>query len=339
MNAPQGMDPATRLLEMINANFMTQAIGVAAQLDLADHLAAGPLGIAALAGRTGCHADSLERLLRALEGLGVVAREGDAWSLTALGAVLRADGEPSLRSWAIYSATHAWKLWGHLVDCVRTGDSARKLLTGREGYAHLQADPQAAAVFNRAMEEVTQLIASAVARAGGFGSMAEVVDVGGGHGELLVAILAAHPRLRGIVFDLEHAGAGAARALGEAGLEARARFQAGSFFERLPAGADAYLLKSIVHNWDDARAVEILKAVRAAAAPGARVMLVERVLPEGRADTVFDRLTLRSDLNMLVGLGGRERTAAHMGELLAQAGFTLTRCESVGYGFSLLEAS
>lgn len=331
---------AARLLELVNGNWTTQAIGVAAELGLADILADGPVDGATIAARTGCHAESLERLLRGLASLEVCTQEADGtWGLAPMGTMLKRGAHPSMRSWAIYSALHSWAFWGHLLDSVKTGQSARRLLTGREGYAHLEADARAAAVFNRAMEEITHFVAAEVATVGGFEGLREVVDVGGGHGEMLGAVLAAHCRLRGIVFDLPHAAEGGRRLLEGLGLADRARVASGSFFEAIPAGADAYLLKSIVHNWDDERSLAILARCREACPPGGRVMLIERILPARISGTAAERSTLRSDLNMMVGLGGRERTEAHMGELLSEAGFTPRRCVPVGFGFSLLEAA
>lgn len=340
MNARDRDDEAAHLLAMVNANWMTQAIGVAAHLGLADALAERPAQASDLAARTGCDADALERLLRGLASLGVCAQAPDGrYALTSMGALLRRDAMPSIRSWAIYTALHSWSLWGRLADCVRTGQSARKLASGGEGYAHLDADPATAAVFNRAMEEVTHLVAGAVAREGRFEGAHQVVDVGGGHGEMLAVILAKHPHLQGMVCDLPHAAAGARRLLADAGLEARASFVAASFFESIPAGADTYVMKSIVHNWDDERSVAILRRVREAAPAGARVLLVERVLPERLDGSEVERATLRSDINMLVGLGGRERTEAQMAGLLAQAGFTVRRCVPVGFAFSVIEGA
>lgn len=339
MNIPVEFPHATRLLELVNGNWTTQAVGVAAELGLADHLAEGALDTAALASLAGCDRDSLERLLRALVSLEVLAEDGEGrYALTAMGALLKRDAWPSMRSWAIYTALHSWHLWGRLLDSVRTGTSARKLLAGREGYAHLEEDATTAAVFNRAMEEITHFLAGNVARTLDFAALHEVVDVGGGHGELLASILRAHPHLRGVVFDLAHAAPGAARVLQSAGVAGRARIVSGSFFDSIPPGADAYLLKSIIHNWDDTRAAQILGRCRDAAKTGARIVLVERVLPERITGSAAERATLRSDINMMVGLGGRERTAAHMAAMLTQSGFGFERCVPVGFGFSVLEA-
>ena len=339
VSAPVPADAADRLLELIHGNWTTQAVGVAAELGLADLLAHGPRSIDELARDAQCDRDCLERLLHGLVSLGVCDLEADGgYALTPMGALLRRDLLPSVRSWAIYSALHSWKLWGHLLDSVRTGRSARKLLTGREGYAHLDEDAGIAAVFNRAMEEVTSLIATPVARTVEFGAMRAVCDVGGGHGELLAAVLRTHPHLEGAVFDLAHAAAGARRVLAAAGVSDRARVLSGSFFDRIPGGFDAYLLKSIVHNWDDAHAVEILRRCREACVPGARVVLVERVLPGRPTGAPAERSTLRSDINMMVSLGGRERTREAMAALLAEAGFAAPRCAPLGHGFNVLEA-
>jgi SAM-dependent methyltransferase len=334
--AAAGAVEVENLLAMINANWMTQVIGVAAELRIADLLAAGVRQGDQLALAAACDPASLHRLLRALCSLGICAAEPDgAFALTPMGALLRADAQPCVRSWAIYTALCQWEVWGHLIDSVRSGASARKLLTGREGYAHLEGDARAASVFNSAMVELTQITAAAVAREGDFAGVARVVDVGGGHGELLAAVLAAHPHLRGAVFDLPHAMDGARARMAEA--DGRCEFIAGSFFENVPR-ADLHLLKSILHNWNDGQCLEILGQCRRAAAPGGRLLVVDRVMPDRVTGTPEERGIVRADLNMMVSLGGRERTASEFEAMLATAGYHPLRCVGLGLGYSMIEA-
>lgn len=325
------MDEAARLLGLINANWSTQAIGAAAELGIADHLHAAPSDAAQLAEATGCDAGSLGRLLRALASIGICSEGPDGrYRLEPAGGLLRDGDEPSLRSWAIWSARCQWDVWGRLLDSVRSGRSVRNLLTSREGYAHLEAQPEAASVFNRAMVDMTRFVAASVRDSYEFSRCGRVVDVGGGHGELLLTILAANENVRGAIVDLPHARAGALAAIARAGLDSRCEFVAADFFQTLP-DADTYILKSILHNWDDARAAEILRRCRG------KVLLVERLMPDRPTASVADQIVVRGDLNMMVGLGGRERTLAEFDRLAASARFRRVRQCSIAFGYSLIE--
>jgi orsellinic acid C2-O-methyltransferase len=329
---------AARLFELIGAKWTTQAVGVAAELGIADELSQGPRGIEELALATGCDPAALRRLMRALAGVGVCAERADlSYELTEMGALLKAGAEPSLRSWAVWTARYQWNTWARLIDSVRTGQSARKLATGRDGYAYLEGDTEAAAVFNRAMVEMTRLVAGSVARSHDFSSARLAIDVGGGYGELVSAVLAEHAHLRGIVFDLPHAMQGALARIKQSGLGARCEFAPGSFFDALPAGADVHLLKSILHNWPDERCAAILRVCRAALPAGGRVLVIERVMPERITGSELEHTVLRGDLNMLVGLGGRERTLGELDTLLTSGGFAITSCEPLTLGYRLIE--
>lgn len=326
------------LLDLIGANWTTQALATAAELGVADRLARGPARPSDVAADLGCDADSLARLLRALAAIGVCApRPEGRYALAPAGELLREDAPDSVRSWAMWCGRESWAVWGELAGSVRTGRSARQLAGGKPGYAHLE-DERAARVFHGAMAELTRLVGREVARALDFPSAAHVVDVGGGYGELLAEVLAAHPRLRGTVFDLPHATREAAARIARAGLAARANVVSGSFFDGVPAGADAYLLKAVLHNWDDGKAVAILDSCRRAMAPASRIILVERLLPGRLHATRRDRAILRSDLNMLVGHGGRERTRREYAALLDRAGLRPVAVRSVALDFSVIEA-
>ena len=206
------------LLELIAGGWTTQALHVAARLGIADRLADGPRSAAALADALGAHAESLHRLLRALTALGVTAEpERGVFALTPLGAHLRADAPGSVRSWALFWGGSLWPIWATLVHSVRTGTSPRALVTRREGFDSLAQQPEAARVFNDAMAEMTRLIAEPVVRASDCAGVRCLVDVGGGRGELLAAFLKAHPGMRGVLFDLPQALAGADDHLGGGG--------------------------------------------------------------------------------------------------------------------------
>jgi orsellinic acid C2-O-methyltransferase len=331
--------PTQRLLTCVTSSWMAQALHVAAELGLADHLAGGPRTGAELAALTGTHAPSLHRLLRALCALGVCEEtEAGAFALTPLGEGLRRDAPASLRHWILWWGTNLWSAWGNLLYSVRTGRSARTLALGTEGFAHLEGDPAAAAIFNRALQELTRMVASAVVAAYDFAGVGELADVGGGHGEMLATVLVAHPAMRGLVFDRPHAEVGARERLAAAGVGERARFVAGDFFEAVPGGADAYLLKSVIHDWDEEDGVRILGVCRAAMRPGARLLLVEQVMPERMRETSRHQSLARSDLTMLVALAAQERTEGEFRALLARAGFEVTGITQTDTTFAVIEA-
>lgn len=332
-------DASRRLLELIGASWMTQAITAAAELRIADQLAASPLTADALAPTVGCHPGSLRRLLRALASLDLTREQDDgSFVLTEMGALLRSDRQPSLCSWAKWWGRYLWPIWGNLRQSVQSGSSARELATGRSGYAHLEADPEAAAVFNAAMVELTALFAGELDRIVDFSTVGHVIDVGGGYGELLAGILRAHPALRGTLFDLPHALAGAKARMHQAGVADRCEFVGGDFFESVPAGGDLYLLKSVLHNWDDEKCGVILSRCRQSMHRDASLVLVERVLPDRMRSCAADRAVARTDLNMLIGVGGRERTRAEFAALLGVAGFSTTRFVPTPLELAVIEA-
>jgi hypothetical protein len=329
---------AARLLELVGANWTTQAIGAAVSLGLVDELARQAGATSALAQRTGCDPGSVLRLLRALAGIDIVERHPDgSWALTPMGELLQADVPGSVRDWALWCSGPQWALWGDLAVSVRTGRSARARTGMAPGYAHLEDDAAAARVFHGAMAGLSGRIGRAVADAIDWSRSARVVDIGGGYGELVAEILIAHPHLRGLIVDLPHATTHAAERLASRGLDTRCAVVAGSFFDELPPQADTYLLKSILHNWDDGDALRILQRCRGAMNPKSRLLLIERVMPEQPARQRRSRAILRSDLNMLVSLGGRERTVEEFARLANQAGLDRPRRKAAALDFSVLE--
>jgi hypothetical protein len=327
------------LLALVNASWTTQAIAAAIQLGLPELLAQRPLTVDALAEATRSHAPSLSRLLRALTTLDLVAEDADgAFALTEMGTLLRTDIDGSLAAWALFCGTSAWASWGRLADCIRSGRSARAMTLGFEGLDHLAEDPGAARNFHRAMVDLTQPIARAFAAAESFTDVHAVVDVGGGAGILLATILIAHPTLRGVLFDQPHTRETATALLTDDGLLERCTLITGSFFESIPGGGDLYLLKSILHDWDDARCATILRNCRRAMPSHARLSVLERVMPERITGSAGDRAIARSDLNMLVGPGGRERTEAEYRALLDEAGFVCVGSRPLIDDFSVLDA-
>jgi orsellinic acid C2-O-methyltransferase len=335
----ESMSLAHRLLGCVTSSWMTQAIYVAAELRIADLLTEGPRTSEDLAAATGTHAPSLRRLLRALTTIEICReREDGSFEITPMGLLLGTDVPESLRSWTIWWGAHLWQVWGNLLYSVKTGESARKLLTGTDGFKHLEQDSEAAAVFNQALVELTRLTTENIMRIYDFSGLKRIVDVGGGHGELLISILRANPTSSGILFDLPHAIEGGRRRFEEAGLVCRCEFLEGDFFESVPKGADAYILKSIIHDWDDNKSKLILENCRHAMAEKGRLLLVERVLPERLEVSVDHQAVVRSDLTMLVALAAKERTETQFRELLNSAGFRVTRFLPAGMTFSVIEA-
>jgi hypothetical protein len=233
---------------------------------------------------------------------------------------------------------YVWPVWGHLRHSIKTGESARGLATGIEGFASFARNPAAAALFNGAMGELTRLIAREVLRVYDFAGVKRIIDVGGGQGALLAALLTAHPHLTGATYDMPHAADGAATTLAAAHLAGRGEFLAGSFFDSVPAGADAYILKNVLHDWPDDKCATILNNCRAAVPAGGKLLLIERVMP-ARVDTSSRHQAMAyADLTMLIGPGGRERTQAEFRALLDAAGFAVTRVVDTALVFSIVEA-
>jgi SAM-dependent methyltransferase len=330
---------ARQLVELIGGNWATQAIGVAARLGLADQVAAGVTQVDALARACACNASALHRLLRGLAALGVLRLDGNGrCSLTPTGELLRRDAALGLSSHAQWWSQQAWGVWSDLMGSVRTGLSARQRKFGQTGFDHLDGDAESAHLFHRSMAELTRLVAVDLASSPALPDSGVVMDLGGGHGELLAEVLRARPGLRGVLFDLEHAVEGAQAHLREAGVAGRVTVTPGDFFAALPQPVDVVLLKSVLHDWNDEDAVRILQRARDALAPEGRVLVIERVMPGQVEDLAAHRTTARSDLNMLVGLGGRERTVEDYDALLLSAGLSRRRTLPAAAAFSVIEA-
>ncbi|MGH3565700.1 MAG: methyltransferase [Pseudonocardia sp.] len=336
-----GTDERARLVELLFGFFPAQLIQTMAQLRVPDELADGPLPVEALAQRTGTHPPSLERLLRAGTGLGLVTLEVDGtYALAAAGKLLCSGAPGSISNLArIFCGDVVWRAWGELEYSVRTGEPSFEKVTGSSVFAHLAEDPEMLAVFTEAMAEGSRIAAPGVVASCDLDGRSALVDVGGGNGTLLAAFLAAHPRLRGVLFDTADGLGDAAQVLAASGVADRCEAVVGDFFEVVPA-ADAYVLKSVIHDWDDERSVEILTRVRQAMPPHAVVFVVEPVLPEDADGLGREPAMLMSDLNMLVCTGGRERTGPEFDALLAAAGLRLVSSIRVPppTGFSVLRA-
>lgn len=319
--------------------FRSRIVCAAARLRIADALANGEQTVEALAGVTGAHAGSLHRLLRALASIGIVSetRPG-TFALTAMGQPLRRDAPDSAWPGVIFWADLLADNWAHLTECVRTGEMAMKVMERAGLPSRWSTDPDAGAVFRAVMGTADPAQYAAIARSWDFAAFGTVADLGGGGGSLLLAILAEHPGLRGMLVD-RPASIDAAAARFAA--DERCRLVAADLLDTVPAGADVYVLKHVLHGYDDANAARILRRCSAALPPGGRVLIVEFVLPAvvDRVDLELERC-LMSDLNMLAVTGGRERTEAEWTGLLEEAGLRLEGIRKVtGDAASIMEAS
>jgi hypothetical protein len=331
------MAARTRLNELIVGFQASQAIHVAVTLGIADLLAAGPRSSSELAAATRAHADALYRVLRALAGLGVLHEDTERrFSLTPMGTQLRSDVDGGVGPFAaLMYAPSLWQAWGDLPHAVRAGGTAFEHVHGASVWQYRVQHPEASALFDRAMAARTSQQAQAALRAYDFGRFAHVVDVGGGDGTLLGAILSAHPHVRGTLLDRPPTAARASASLAARGLGGRFVALGGSFFDSVPEGGDAYVLKYILHDWDDAEATAILRTCRRAMAPGALLIVLERVI--GPPNTgALDKL---SDLHMMAITGGRERTAEEFAGILGAAGFALKSIAPTASPLRVIEAA
>jgi hypothetical protein len=335
---PGSLDPAaaTRLHELIMGFRATQMIYVAARLGLADELARGPRSAQELATAVGAAPQPLYRLLRALASLGVFVENHDGtFALTSLAQPLRHDVPGSLRSTALlYGDAVFWGAYGQMLHSVQTGEPGFDRQHGAPLYAYLASHVDTRALFQEAMSGFSQREIAAILAAYDFSRFGTIVDVGGGHGAFVVALLKAYPDLAGVILDRADVATGAQRLLDEAGLTRRACFEAGDFFQSVPGGGDAYLLKSVIHNWDDAGAIAILKTCRGAMRADARLIVIERVIPGANVASEAKLF----DLNMLVVAGGQQRSAHEHREILLAGGFEMIRIIPTDAPLSLIEA-
>jgi hypothetical protein len=328
-----------KVSEIINQFWQAQAISAACELKLPDLLAAGPRQAKEVAAEAGADAPRVARLLRALATLDL-CRQGDdgAFELTRAGRVLRSGVPGSLRGMAMHVGGQIWKSWADLAYVVRTGQPSPSVVSGPEGFDAFAADPAAAAVFNQSMVDGSRRVARPLVASYDFSRFGTVMDVGGGYGAVLSTLLQADPARSGIVFDLPYLAEGTTQFLAREGVGERALFVGGSFFESVPALADCYLLKYIIHDWDDAHALQILTNCRIAAGATGTVLLIEQIVPDRMEPTAAHRLVARGDLTMMV-YGGTERTEAEYRAILAAAGLRIAQIVPIpGGGFSVIEA-
>jgi len=315
--------PQVALTQMLSAPLVTQALRVVAELGVADLLAVRARSVDELAAETGAHAPSLYRFMRALAGCGVFAETaGRVFELTPTAELLRADVEGSLRDLAIFmGADWHWQVWGDAPYSARTGRVAWEHVHGKEVFPYFAENTGAARVFDNAMTSFSNVVAQAVAGTYDFSQAKTIADIGGGHGLILSTVLQANPQAKGILFDQPYVVEAATGVLKNAGVEERVERIGGDFFSEVSVVADIYLMKFIIHDWNDEQSVTILKNLAKSAEPGAKVLLIETVVEE---DDQIPSVSKLMDLNMLAMTGGKERTPSEYAALLEQTGFKLT---------------
>jgi len=322
------------MLRLLEGAFITGAISCLAQLGVPDHIDAAPKSAAELADEIGVDRDALYRLMRATASVGVLSEGSDGkFSQTPLSSVLRSKANPSLRAFAIMHGREWHEMgWSNLEYCVRTGKQALDKVYGKTIFEYFQSNCEEAQIFNQAMSDLSAIDGPAVVEAYSFERMHSIVDVGGGHGLLLAAILARNPHLKGTVYDIEQvvegAKAGPLRHFSD-----RCAFQAGDMFSCVPLGADAYIMKHIIHDWPDDLCVKILQACRKGVNADGKLLVVDNVIQPGNEFAPGKFL----DLQMLIFPGGRERSEKEFGKLFAAAGWCLTRVIPLPIPLSIVE--
>ncbi len=329
--------PPAAMMGLITGYWVSQAVGVVALLGVADHLREGPRRSDELAQAVGADPQALYRVLRLLASIGVFTEVAPgSFGLTPLGETLRSEAPGSVRNFAITeTAPGHWLPWGRLSESVQSGRPMAREALGMELFDWYAHNPEEAGYFSAAMGNLSALAASELVRVYDFSTVQTVADIGGAHGVLLAAILRANPTARGILCDLPHVIATAEEAIAAEGLSERCELLSCDFFEAVPEGADLHLLKQIVHDWDDERATRLLRTCHRALSPRGKLLLIEMVIPPDNQPSPAQAM----DLNMLVLLGGRERTEEEYRRLLEEAGFQLERVIPTHSPFSVIEAT
>jgi hypothetical protein len=326
--------PQAQLGQMITGYWTSQAIYAAAKFGIADLLSRGPRPIDELAGATGTKPELLYRLLRALASIGIFAEEhGKRFALTPLAELLRSDVPGSQRSMALMMGDDHYRAWGNLVDTIRTGDNAYEKIFGKPIFDDLAEHPEKARIFDDAMTGIHGRETGAIVQAYDFSGIAVMADIGGGNGSKITAILQKYTDMRGILFDLPHVIERARTHIEAAGLGDRCRLVSGDFFQSVPGGADTYLMRHIIHDWDDEKSLVILRNCHAVMSAGSKLLLVESVIPPGNGPFMGKFL----DLTMMLIPGGKERTEEEYRQLYERAGFELVRIVPTRCDVSVIE--
>jgi orsellinic acid C2-O-methyltransferase len=337
---PIAEPPGLALYRIGVGHYFSRALALAAKLGIADLLKDGPRHCDDLAAATGTHVASLARVMRLLASIGIFEeRPGGNFALTQVGELLRSDVPGSMRSMVqLFAGVTIQDSWKELEYCVQTGEPAfRRNSSYADTFEAMAANPEQARVFDEAMATFAPMTAAAIAASYDFSPFRRLIDVGGGNGALLLGILKANPHLHGIVFDLPHAAEKARAKIAEAGSQARCEAIGGDFFKEVPSGADAYIIKHVVHDWNDERAVAILRSIYRAMPAHGKLLIAEGVYPERVDTSEAARGAAANDVNMLVCTGGRQRSEAEFRSLQAAAGFKLTRIIPTPARLSIIE--
>jgi hypothetical protein len=323
------------MLQIISGFWISRSIYVIAKLGIPDLLKSGPKTAGELASATNMHAPSLFRIMRALASVGVLSSEGERFALTPLSETLVTDAPGSLRWFAVSElGQEHYPAWGNLMQSVKTGEIAFDHFFGMDIWKYFQQNPEDAAVFNDSMSGMTAVANEEITKRYDFSGFEKIVDVGGGHGGLITSILKKNPQTKGVLFDAAEVIEGARSKIEAAGLADRCETVSGDFFKAVPPGGDVYIMKWIIHDWDDEKATTILRHCRNQMQSNGKLILVDCVVPEGD-EPHFSKFI---DLNMLIMTGGKERTEKEFEKLLAGAGFKLLRVIPTDNPYSIVEA-
>jgi DNA-binding HxlR family transcriptional regulator/ubiquinone/menaquinone biosynthesis C-methylase UbiE len=331
--------PALALLDLIQSHRVTAVIYVAAKLGIAELLSSGPKSFNELVKATGADQSALARLLTSLSTIGICTRAGpERYALTEIGGSLDGGATRSLKNWVIFEGELLSNSWNGLLETIMTGKTAAELMGLANSFDLMARKPENVRIFNAAMADLTGLVTSDVLAAYDFSRFTHLMDVGGGSGELIGAIATRYTHIRGTVFDLARCEETATAHLAKLGVSDRIDFCVGDFFETIPAVADGIILKSVIHDWNDARSCKILQNCRRAIGEEGTLLLVERLMPAVPGVHDDHKSHALSDLNMLRGPGGMERTEVQYRDLLDRAGFRTTSIIPAGR-FAVVEAT
>ena len=339
-NTQLAIPPGIVLYQIGIGHYFSRALALAAKLGVADLLKDGPRFYGDLAKATQTHPPSLNRMMRLLASVGVFEeRDNGTFALTSLGELLRTGVPGSMRSAVLlFAGIGIQDAWRELEYCVQTGEPAfRRNSPDADPFSQIAQNPEMAKVFDEAMATFAPLTAAAIAASYDFSPFRKLVDIGGGNGSLLIGILNANPNLHGIVFDVPHAADKARAKIAEAGLKSRCDAVGGDFFTEVPAGADAYIIKHVIHDWNDDRATAILRSVHRAMPPQGKLLIAEGVYPQRIDKSDLSRGAAANDVNMLVSTGGRQRSETEFRSLQDAARFKLTRIIPTPARLSLIE--
>jgi hypothetical protein len=337
MRTARKMGPKSMaIFELSQGIWIARAIGVAVELELADKLSDGPKTAAELAGLTETNPENLYRLLRALASYGIFREKSNkTFFMTPLANGMKS-GKGSMKNMIIHQHnTVNWQMVGEMNYCIKTGKDVAVKILGMDIFEHLKRNPDKNRLYNLAMTETSEIASATVLSAYNFSRQKRLVDIGGGHGYLLSIILYRYPKLEGILFDLPHVVEGAKETIEKLGVENRVSIVPGDFFKAVPEGADTYILKCIIHAFDDEKCIALLKNIHLAMTDAGKLLMVEVVIPEDNSPS-FGKIF---DLQMLIGApGGKERTRKEFEDILSRAGFKLKRVVPTVSHFSIIEA-